>query len=170
MHSLSLIFTHLQAAVAARAARDPRLTVLLVAVWGRISRMRARLERLVALWRAGNLPVPRAPRVGPARNAVRPKSVFPNGAGWLRAQVLEVGAYGTQLQHMLSDAECAAFLAAVPQAGRILRPLFHMLGVSPTPEPVCRKLPPPVMVGAAMALEEGVFMITVAPGRNSLPG
>ncbi len=49
------------------------------------------------------------------------------------------GAFGTQLQHLLTDQECAAFLAAVPQAGRVLRPLFHMLGVSPVPE-VVRKV------------------------------
>lgn len=163
MHNLSLIFTQLQAAIAARAARDPRLTVLLVAVWGRVSRMRARLERLVALWRAGNLPAPRSPRVQLARSGARSKNMFPNGAAWLQRRVVEVGAYGTQLQHMLSDAECAAFLAAVPQARRILRPLFHMLGVSPVPEPVRKKAPVPVVARDQMTLAEGVI-VAVAPG------
>ena len=55
------------------------------------------------------------------------------------------GAFGTQLQHLLTDQECAAFLAAVPQAGRVLRPLFHMLGVSPVPE-VVRKVRAPAVV------------------------
>ena len=169
MHNLSLIFTQLQAAIAARAARDPRLTVLLVAVWGRVSRMRARLERLVALWRAGNLPAPRPTRVRVPRKATRQKAAFPNGAGWLRARVLEAGAYGTQLQHMLSDAECAAFLAAVPQAGRILRPLFHMLGVSPVPEPVRKQAPPPPIVAEGAGMLEAAAIRTVVPGSIFSP-
>ncbi|MBC7634106.1 MAG: hypothetical protein H7251_00750, partial [Acetobacteraceae bacterium] len=52
MNNLFLILADLQAAIAARAARDRNLTVLLVAVWGRIGRIRRRLERLIALWRA----------------------------------------------------------------------------------------------------------------------
>ena len=49
MNILSLILIDLQAAIAAKASRDRTLTVLLVAVWARIARMRTRLERLVAL-------------------------------------------------------------------------------------------------------------------------
>ena len=64
MNLFTLILTNLQAAIAAKVARDRTLTVLLVAVWGRIARMRTRLERLVALWRAGKLPKPRKSQVG----------------------------------------------------------------------------------------------------------
>ena len=56
MFSFSNILRDLQAVIAAKAARERALTVLLVAVWGRVARMRTRLERLVALWRAGKLP------------------------------------------------------------------------------------------------------------------
>ena len=63
MFNFSAIFTDLQAAIAVVAARERRLAVLLVAVWGRIARMRTRLERLIAQWRAGTLPKPRGKQV-----------------------------------------------------------------------------------------------------------
>jgi hypothetical protein len=43
------ILTDLQAVIPVYAARNGALTVLLVALWGRIARMRTRLERLMAL-------------------------------------------------------------------------------------------------------------------------
>jgi len=146
MNRFSLILSGLQAAIAARAARDRSLTVLLVALWGRIARMGLRLERLVALWRAGKLPKKRAPRAVPARDRAadnKPKITYPSAPGWLRQRLgHEVGAYASQLHHLLTDAECAAFLAAVPQAGRILRPLLRMLSADPLPVAVRRAQPP----------------------------
>ncbi len=148
MLNFSAILSDLQAAIARRAARDRTLTVLLVAVWGRIARMGARLERLVALWRAGALPQPRAPHTRPSgiSQADQPSTrpAYPTAANWLvRTLGYEAVGFGLQLQHLLSNAECAAFLAAVPQAGRILRPLLRMLSVDPLPE-VVRKVEPPV--------------------------
>ena len=128
MHIFSTILTNLQAAIAAVAAREPALTALLGLVWSRVARMAARLERLVALWRVGKLPKARASRAGIARpTGVRVR--YPTTPGWLAAEVWEARAYGSQLAHALTEAEMVAFLAAVPQAGRILRPLCRMLGV-----------------------------------------
>ena len=62
MLNFTTVLTGLQAAIAVVAARERVLTVLLVAVWGRIGRISARLERLIAQWRAGTLPAPRAQR------------------------------------------------------------------------------------------------------------
>ncbi len=129
MNNLFLILADLQAAIAARAARDRNLTVLLVAVWGRIGRIRTRLERLIALWRAGMLPKPRPPRPASTRPNERPESVLPTAPAWLVVAVREAGAFRAQLEHFLSQAECVEFLAAVPQARRILRPLCRMLGI-----------------------------------------
>ena len=154
------LLTHLQAAVAAAAARDRTLTVLLVALCGRLARMGTRLERLVALWRAGKLPHPRAPRAARTRGPrAIAKITFPTSPGWLRRSLgYQVAAYGSQLRHLLTDAECQAFLAAVPQAGRILRPLLRMLTTDPLPE-VVRLVRPaipapaplPEMVGAVVS-------------------
>ena len=130
MMNFSILLTHLQVAVAVVAARDRCLTALLVAVWGRIGRMRTRLERLIALWRAGILPTPRKSRAGEVHiSSVRTPSIIPTTPAWLLVAVREAGPTRAQLEHLLSDAEWVEFLAAVPQAGRILRPLCRMLGI-----------------------------------------
>ena len=130
---IMIIFTNLlsslQAAIAVVAARDRALTVLLVAVWGRIGRIRTRLERLIALWRAGMLPKARKSRAGEMRAGGRRASELPTVPAWLLVAVRAAAPLGAQLENLLSQQECKAFLAAVPQAGRLLRPLCRMLGV-----------------------------------------
>lgn len=161
MFNFSAILSDLQAAIAVVAARERSLTVLLVAVWARIARMRTRLARLVAQWRAGTLTKPRAPRVRQAVAGTRSVGqVYPSTPGWLRARVWEAGAFRSQLLHLLTEAECAAFLEACPQAGRILRPLFHMLGRDPVPEVVRKvRLPRVVVVPAeVVAVDLGVLV------------
>ena len=130
MLNFTPLLTRLQAAIAVVAAREHALTALLVAVWGRIGRIGTRLERLIALWRAGMLPKPRVFRgrvAGAAGN--RRESEFPTAPAWLLVAVREAAPFGAGLESLLSEAECAAFLAAVPQARRLLRPLCRMLGV-----------------------------------------
>jgi hypothetical protein len=162
MHIFSLILIDLQAAIAARAARDRAWTVLLVALWGRVGRARARLERLIAQWRAGTLPKVRAARVGRVHAARVPPVVrYPTKHAWLSSRIWGTGAFGSQLEHaLLTDAECQAFLAAVPQAGRILRPLLRMLGVAPVPEVVVRR---GKQIAAAPAPAVEVVGIVVPP-------
>ena len=137
MLNFTSVLTGLQAAIAVVAARERALTVLLVAVWGRIGRISARLERLIALWRAGMLPKPRVRRgrvrSTPANKAV---SAFPAAPGWLLVAVREAAPYGARLESLLSEAECEAFLAAAPQARRLLRPLCRMLGIGVPAPPV----------------------------------
>ena len=156
MLNFSTILSSLQAAIAVVAARDRRLTVLLVAMWGRIARMGSRLERLVAMWRAGTLPQARArarsPRARPATTAMT-RPCYPTAPDWLlRTLGHDAVAVGLQLRHLLTEQECAAFLAAVPQAGRILRPLLRMLSRDPLPAVVLTKpIAPVVTQGAEMA-------------------
>jgi len=163
MQFFTRILIDLQTAIAARAARDRALTVLLVTVWGRIARMRMRLERLIALWRAGTLPVPCGSQAGQVRvPRAKPRENFPTAPGWLLRKLgYEVAAYGSQLQHLLTKAECAAFLAAVPQAGRVLRPLLRMLTVDPLPELVRRVK---VKVPAVVEVLAGAVGVSVKPG------
>ena len=148
MFSFSNILRDLQAVIAAKAARERALTVLLVAVWGRVARMATRLERLVALWRAGKLPKVRAPRVAVARvdtPRATPRLKFPTSQGWLSRKLgYEVVAFGSQLTHLLTEAECSEFLAECPQAGRVLRPLLRMLIFDPPPEVVRIRVKPAV--------------------------
>ena len=128
MNNFSIILTNLKAAIAVVAARERSLTAMLVLVWGRLSRMVVRMERLVARWRAGKFPKARASaagRVGATGVRVR----LPTAPAWLTAYVREAGGFGAQIENLLTQEEFAAFVAAVPQAGRILRPLCRMLGV-----------------------------------------
>jgi hypothetical protein len=148
MHSFATILIGLRALLAARAATDRTLTALLVLVWSRLSRLQTRLERLIAHWRAGTLPTPRPSRAGQPRKPT-PKPTLPTAPAWLVARVGYTAAvFGSQLQHALSDPDLAAFLAAAPQANRLLRPLCRMLGIEPpiklrrTPRPM-RPAPPP---------------------------
>ena len=168
MLNFTALLTGLQAAIAVVAARERHLTVLLVAVWGRIGRMHTRLERLIALWRAGMLPKARKSRAGETRVGVRPTSVLPRVPGWLVVAVREAGTFGARLEYLLSQEECEAFLAAVPQARRILRPLCRMLGVG-VKAPKARKnrpvwvLPtaPPVVVQAGLVVGPGGRLVYI---------
>ena len=169
MFDFSPVLARLQAVIAARAARDRSMTVLLVALWGRIARMGTRLERWVALWRAGKLPKARAPRDrGERVRAPRGASDirFPNKTGWLRERLgHDVGPFGARLQALLTEAECEAFLAACPQAGRVLRPLLRMLTFDALPEVVRLRAAP-------VAVEQGVIPagVVVALGIQNLRG
>jgi len=133
MNKLTAILTDLRAAIAARAARDRAMTAVLVLVWGRLARAAGRLERLYGLWLAGKLLAPRQAgrRKGVARAIARPR--LPGGLGWLAIQVWETRAYGSQLQHLLAEPGFAAFVAAVPRAGRVLRSVLRMLTVDARP-------------------------------------
>ena len=162
MSNFTAMFTGLQAAIAVVAARERHLTVLLVAVWGRIGRIRTRLERLIALWRAGMLPKPRKSRAGATRVGVSTKSELPRVPAWLLVAVREAGPFGTRLEHLLSQDECVEFLAAVPQARRLLRPLCRMLGVGVKAARVrkdrpvwVRSIAPPVVVRAGLVVGPG---------------
>ena len=155
MNSFSSILTNLQTVIAAKAARERALTVLLVALWGRIARMRTRLERLIARWRAGKLPKARAPRVAGERVSVArgaARIIFPSSSGWLLRKLgYQVAPFGPQLAQLLTEAEWREFLAAAPQAARIFRPLLRMLTVDPLPEVIrIVKRIVPVAVVAAM--------------------
>ena len=139
MLNFTPLLIRLQAAIAVVAARERALTVLLVAVWGRIGRISSRLERLIALWRAGKLPKPRRwlGRV-PGTPANKPVSIFPATPAWLLVAVRDAAPFGARLENLLSEAECAEFLAAAPQARRLLRPLCRMLGVGVAAAPAGR--------------------------------
>jgi hypothetical protein len=76
------------------------------------------------------LPAPRTWRGRvPGTQVSKPVSAFPAAPAWLLVAVREAAPFGTRLEELLSAAECEAFLAAAPQARRLLRPLCRMLGV-----------------------------------------
>jgi hypothetical protein len=109
---------------------------LMDAAHTRLRLMVNRLTALVARWRAGTLPKPRPSRAGqPRKPRDPPKVKLPNGQMWLVKLVQETAQIRGQLEHLLTNEELQEFLKAVPQAGRILRPLCKMLGADPTLTP-----------------------------------
>ena len=77
----------------------------------------------------------------------------------------EVGAYAGQLAHLLTQDDYQRFLAEVPQAARILRPLFRMLTPDPLPEAVRRVRQTVSLVSDAVLAPAGVV---IAPGSQIL--
>ncbi len=134
----------------------PRHAKLPVEIWrlllNRLSRSAERLQALYDRWRAGTLPKPRnrpsraatpcdavladaapVPRAAPALR-------LPRARFWVIARIgYQAAGHASQLTHLFDEPDFTEFLAAAPQAGRILRPLCHMLGIAP---PHGARLPP----------------------------
>ncbi len=102
-----------------------------------------RFERLLQRIEAGTF-TPRyrakAPAADPtAETPTPPKrqkspSALPIKFGWLRGLVWDTGPFGPALENLFQDPEMTAVLEKAPREfGRILRPLYWMLGAKPPP-------------------------------------
>ncbi len=109
----------------------------LMDTWRRLTALQARLAagKLPTAPRRTATPRPTADRPRPPR---RPPAI-PSGPV-LRQYGMAYFAYA--LRDLLDDPEMQALLAAAPQAGRLLRPLWRKLSPEPLPE-VLRLLPGP---------------------------
>ena len=113
--------------------RDSDRKPVLRLAWTRISRAATRFQALFARWQSNTLPTPRPSRPAEPRQRA-PKPYFPAGRAWLAGSTdHHVRGRASQLEHLLNHPDMPAFLAAAPQAGRILRPLCHMLGITMPP-------------------------------------
>ncbi len=131
------------------ARRDhARLGPLAVLLWNYFGRTLRRLAALQARLAAGTLET-RDPRrsAAPRPAADRPAPDVPAPRRWPlrlpRAAVLvqfQTGHLVAPLQALIADPEMLALLAAAPQAGRLLRPLWRLL--TPDPLPPQLRLPP----------------------------
>lgn len=137
------IIAVLLAMVGARLERPgkPGLTApLTLAIAIRLQRIRNRLARYAARWDAGTLAPPRARRPTPRRRSARGATrwdalpTLPRGRAWLVRLVPGSGVGATQLRDLLDAPEMRAMLAAAPQIGRTLRPVWHMLSAEPLPD------------------------------------
>ncbi len=118
---------------------------LIARLHNRFARARRRLANLLALLAAGRLPRTCAPRPRPrpriSESARQPSLNYPRRRAWLVATFgYRIAAYGSHLEHLLRDPQTLATLAAAPpailkSAGRTLRPLCHLFGIT---------LPPPL--------------------------
>ena len=144
---LAFVIQGLFGKIAYVAARDSAITPLLALVTSRLQRMVRQLERLVDRWRAGKLrqPRPYSPRK-PRQPREKPTPgtlTLPSGHGWLLNIAQETAQYYYHVELLLSDPELVQILREVPQARRILRPLFRGLNINPLPEPMRPPEPPP---------------------------
>ena len=130
------ILAILRTAVAPLAVFEHTRTAIFILLVNRIGRMANRFDALFAKWQAGTLPKPRPSRAGQSRKPC-PRLRLPGRRAWLLHVTehvrLAAAVCGGQLQHQFADPDFEKFLQAAPQAGRILRPLCHMLGIDPPP-------------------------------------
>ncbi len=146
-------------AVGAKMPRDQSRAPVLILLWWRLQRLKARFLALAARARAGPLPPPRTrqpgtrprpgpgpgpgplpgPGPGPGPEHRKPQQRLPHKLGWLVAMLGWEVNLSNLLQKLLADPEMQELLRNAPQAGRLLRPLCRMLGVQPDP----KILPPP---------------------------
>ncbi|MCC6719713.1 MAG: hypothetical protein IT555_17665 [Acetobacteraceae bacterium] len=137
MSQLPTLFTAiiaaLRVAIGTHVGRHPAQAPLLNHACDYLSRAMQRFQRLFARWRAGT---PIRARTARPRHPAAPRTTprFPTANAWLTARVGYTAAgHGSQLQYLLATPEAADFIREVPQAGRLLRPLCHMLGIAPAP-------------------------------------
>ncbi len=132
---LGAILTSLRAVIAAVAHRERVHAAALVLAWGHIGRAARRFECLFLRWCNGTLPKPRGPRATPRAARVRATTPrLPRAHGWMFYLDSEIRTCGSQFNHFLAThPDLPAFLAAAPQAGRILRPLCRLLLITPPP-------------------------------------
>ena len=144
------ILAGLQVVIGIVAANDRPRLAFLACIHNHLNRTIQRFEKLVANWRAGTLPKTGKPRPGrPARPQTTPR--LPSGFAWILRNVdhHEARCQASRFQVFLATPECAHFLAEVPRAGRILRPVTRSLGLQmpgdpPRPDPKPPKPKPSV--------------------------
>ncbi len=124
-------------AVAAHGPRHGAASSLTVLAWNRLRRLFARFAALVAAVQAGRLPVPRrtAGKTARPRPASPDAPRLPGASGWLLqlAPALDTRLGRAWVESLVADPELGALVAQAPQAGRILRPLCHALGIELPP-------------------------------------
>jgi hypothetical protein len=148
---LSAVILGLRVAVAAWGGRRVLDEALVHLVHRRLGEIVRRIEGMVARFQAGRLRpagVRKAaePGVGISGGPRRAAGVrlWPVRFGWLvRAAAWEAAGVGSQLRAVLETPVMVAFLAACPQAVRVLRPVCRMLAIE------TQVLRPGVALGAA---------------------
>jgi hypothetical protein len=107
------------------------------AIWNRVRLLGERLIALAARVEAGRAARRRksTPHPDPLAQGEREKAggsgiSLPRGFGWIRGVLPNTGQFAGVLAYFLGDPEVVALVGKAPQAGRILRALCHLLGVT----------------------------------------
>ncbi len=96
----------------------------------RLGRLAHRLRTLFARYESNTLPAPRPSRARiPQIRPPQPR--LPTRRGWIGARIAAAAPCAGAIEHLLHNTpQMRDFVQAAPQAGRLLRPLAHMLGVA----------------------------------------
>ncbi len=160
----AVIMAGLGALIARRFLKMPHLAGFTLLLWGRLNRSVRRFYRALTQ-------PPAKARAARARmecgDGTRARPVaLPPGRGWIVRELgWEAAFYLGQLEALLAEVATRAALARVPAAGRILRPICRMLGVSVSVTPVIVRVEP--VMGVGPRLEPGgapVACVVVATG------
>jgi len=190
------LFDGLCKVIGVDAQRQRVEAALAWAIWHRVRLLGDRLIALAERVRAGRMRarIKKSPHPCPppqerergrtaALEGVRlPTASLPREFGWVRRMLPETGQYAGLLSYLLRDPETVALLEKAPQAGRVLRPLCHLLGVQPpeflrrgaTPAPVAAEIPAPAPLEASIQAadatvtsDEGVTPAAEQPAPQS---
>ena len=128
-----MFFDGLCALVIVAGARGPTLVPPYITLHKYLRGVQARLVSLLTRIAAGEIPQPPRPRAPRAATTPRALRLSARKACLIRLIPYKAAVFSIQLYDLLSVPEVAAFMAANPRFGRILRPLCSMLGTDPTP-------------------------------------
>ena len=160
-----VILRALHALIAAAFLRDPRHLHLIWPLCNYIDRTLQRLERVIARAVAGTLRPSRPGRTAEPTSARAPARL-PRRRAWLVEKLgYHAAGFGSQLNHLLNEPETKAIIAATPQAQRLLRPLCHLLGITPD----CIRKPPAPRPKPARAPAHEAVAEPPAPPRYTSP-
>ncbi len=192
------LFDGLCKAIGAEAHKHRMEAALAWAVWNRVRVLGERFIALAARARAGTLTARRTPypnlppqggtereaqagaASGPAAGSrdarCGPTARLPREFGWVTTVLPRTGQFAGVLSWLLRDPEVAALVETAPEAGRILRPLCHLLGVQ-APEFLRRGYgaaegpPPHPTPGSILGSSPGTGASLPPPGaeRNEAP-
>ena len=127
------------------ATEPEQLPRLPIPLWNlfirRVQRVAARVHVLHEQWRAGTLK-PTRPRTARAKPQTprTPGPRLPRAFAWANRRARELASAAGMLNMLLQETEGRSFLAEVPRAARLVRPLCQALGVE---QPQWLRLPVP---------------------------
>ena len=147
--------------IARRFLKMPHLSRFTVQLWSYLNRATRRFHRALTR-KPAKVRATRARAARGGAERVRPVAL-PSGRGWIVRELgWEAAAYLSAMEVLLAEAATQAGLTAAPGAGRVLRPICRMLGVSVAVTPV--------IVRAKPAPEQAVIVVEQRLEPSGLPG
>ena len=110
-------------------------------VWNFLASGMRRFGRVLERIAAGDKFRMQKSRAGaPRRERARPRLAIPRNKGWVGALGWEIRVFNAQIVWVLNQPGVAEIVANSPQAQRVLRPMFHILGIEhPSVPPLPRR-------------------------------